>query len=201
MSIKQNLETIKEEFKSDEKIFESAFKIERIFYRYKWIFIGIVAILLILWIYTSIKDMLEEKNAQQASKIYAQLQQQDTPELFEQLEKKAPNLAEFLYLRKAVQNGDEEALQKLSNSKNSFIAEFAKYQNAMLKKDINELGLINGQFGDLAKFEQAFLLIQDKKIAQAQEILQAIPQDSSIKELSKLLSHYGVQTPAKEKNQ
>lgn len=200
MSIKQNLETIKEEFKSDEKIFESAFKIERIFYRYKWIFIGIVAILLILWIYTSIKDMLEEKNAQQASKIYAQLQQQDTPELFEQLEKKAPNLAEFLRLRKAVQNGDEEALQKLSNSKNSFIAEFAKYQNAMLKKDINELGLINGQFGDLAKFEQAFLLIQDKKIAQAQEILQAIPQNSSIKELSKLLSHYGVQTPAKEKN-
>ena len=201
MSIKQNLETIKEEFKSDEKIFESAFKIERIFYRYKWIFIGIVAILLILWIYTSIKDMLEEKNAQQASKIYAQLQQQDTPELFEQLEKKAPNLAEFLRLRKAVQNGDEEALQKLSNSKNSFIAEFAKYQNAMLKKDINELGLINGQFGDLAKFEQAFLLIQDKKIAQAQEILQAIPQNSSIKELSKLLSHYGAQTPAKEKNQ
>lgn len=200
MSIKQNLETIKEEFKSDEKIFESAFKIERIFYRYKWIFIGIVAILLILWIYTSIKDMLEEKNAQQASKIYAQLQQQDTPELFEQLEKKAPNLAEFLRLRKAVQNGDEEALQKLSNSKNSFIADFAKYQNAMLKKDINELGLINGQFGDLAKFEQAFLLIQDKKIAQAQEILQAIPQNSSIKELSKLLSHYGVQTPAKEKN-
>lgn len=201
MSIKQNLETIKEEFKSDEKIFESAFKIERIFYRYKWIFIGIVAILLILWIYTSIKDMLEEKNAQQASKIYAQLQQQDTPELFEQLEKKAPNLAEFLRLRKAVQNGDEEALQKLSNSKNSFIAEFAKYQNAMLKKDINELGLINGQFGDLAKFEQAFLLIQDKKTAQAQEILQAIPQNSSIKELSKLLSHYGAQTPAKEKNQ
>ncbi len=201
MSIKQNLETIKEEFKSDEKIFESAFKIERIFYRYKWIFIGIVAILLILWIYTSIKDMLEEKNAQQASKIYAQLQQQDTPELFEQLEKKAPNLAEFLRLRKAVQNGDEEALQKLSNSKNSFIAEFAKYQNAMLKKDINKLGLINGQFGDLAKFEQAFLLIQDKKIAQAQEILQAIPQNSSIKELSKLLSHYGAQTPAKEKNQ
>lgn len=201
MSIKQNLETIKEEFKSDEKIFESAFKIERIFYRYKWIFIGIVAILLILWIYTSIKDMLEEKNAQQASKIYAQLQQQDTPELFEQLEKKAPNLAEFLRLRKAVQNGDEEALQKLSNSKNSFIAEFAKYQNAMLKKDINELGLINGQFGDLAKFEQAFLLIQDKKITQAQEILQAIPQNSSIKELSKLLSHYGAQTPAKEKNQ
>lgn len=200
MSIKQNLETIKEEFKSDEKIFESAFKIERIFYRYKWIFIGIVAILLILWIYTSIKDMLEEKNAQQASKIYAQLQQQDTPELFRQLEKKAPNLAEFLYLRKAVQNGDEEALQKLSNSKIAFIAEFAKYQNAMLKKDINELGLINGQFGDLAKFEQAFLLIQDKKIAQAQEILQAIPQNSSIKELSKLLSHYGVQTPAKEKN-
>ena len=200
MSIKQNLETIKEEFKSDEKIFESAFKIERIFYRYKWIFIGIVAILLILWIYTSIKDMLEEKNAQQASKIYAQLQQQDTPELFEQLEKKAPNLAEFLRLRKAVQNGDEEALQKLSNSKNSFIAEFAKYQNAMLKKDINELVLINGQFGDLAKFEQAFLLIQDKKIAQAQEILQAIPQNSSIKELSKLLSHYGAQTPAKEKN-
>lgn len=200
MSIKQNLETIKEEFKSDEKIFESAFKIERIFYRYKWIFIGIVAILLILWIYTSIKDMLEEKNAQQASKIYAQLQQQDTPELFEQLEKKAPNLAEFLRLRKAVQNGDEEALQKLSNSKIAFIAEFAKYQNAMLKKDINELGLINGQFGDLAKFEQAFLLIQDKKIAQAQEILQAIPQNSSIKELSKLLSHYGVQTPAKEKN-
>ena len=201
MSIKQNLETIKEEFKSDEKIFESAFKIERIFYRYKWIFIGIVAILLILWIYTSIKDMLEEKNAQQASKIYAQLQQQDTPELFEQLEKKAPNLAEFLRLRKAVQNGDEEALQKLSNSKNSFIAEFAKYQNAMLKKDINELGLINGQFGDLAKFEQAFLLIQDKKTAQAQEILQAIPQNSSIKEISKLLSHYGAQTPAKEKNQ
>lgn len=200
MSIKQNLETIKEEFKSDEKIFESAFKIERIFYRYKWIFIGIVAILLILWIYTSIKDILEEKNAQQASKIYAQLQQQDTPELFEQLEKKAPNLAEFLRLRKAVQNGDEEALQKLSNSKNSFIADFAKYQNAMLKKDINELGLINGQFGDLAKFEQAFLLIQDKKIAQAQEILQAIPQNSSIKELSKLLSHYGAQTPAKEKN-
>lgn len=200
MSIKQNLETIKEEFKSDEKIFESAFKIERIFYRYKWIFIGIIAILLILWIYTSIKDILEEKNAQQASKIYTQLQQQDTPELFEQLEKKVPNLAEFLRLRKAVQNGDEEALQKLSHSKNSFIADFAKYQNAMLKKDINELGLINGQFGDLAKFEQAFLLIQDKKITQAQEILQAIPQNSSIKELSKLLSHYGVQTPAKEKS-
>ncbi len=201
MSIKQNLETIKEEFKSDEKIFESAFKIERIFRRYKWVFIGIIAIFIILWIYTGIKNILEEKNAKEASKIYTQLQQEYSANLFEQLEKKAPNLAEFLLLRKAVQNGDEEALQKLSNSKIAFISDFAKYQNAMLQKDINKLASINGAFSDLAKFEQAFLLIQDKKTIQAQELLQSIPQDSSIKELSKLLAHYGIlEIPSKEKN-
>lgn len=199
MSIKRDLENIKEEFQNDGRIFESAFQLERIFQRYKWVLVAIIVLALAGWVYTGIKGIIQEKNAKEASQLYTQLAQNHSEETFKQLEQKAPQLAEFLLLKKAVQSSNEEELKQLENSKNEFIKDFATYQIAMLKKDIKKLGEVKGEFSSLAKFEQAFLLIQDKQITQAKEVLQSIPQNSNIHELSKLLAHYGV-LEKKEKN-
>ncbi len=194
MSIKKDLEAIKEKFKADEKIVVSAFQMERFLKRYKWVLAGVVVLIVAGFVGMKIQSMLQEHRAKEASSLYDEMVKKGdfSQEAMQKLAKKAPELEEFLRLQKAVKSADESELEALSKSQNSFISSFARYQNAVLKKDINLLGKVDSGFANLAKFEQAFLLIEQSEPQKAKEILGAVSEDSNIKELANLLAHYGV---------
>lgn len=194
MNLKQDLEKVKNEFKSDEKIFESAFKVERFFKKYKYLLIVILVAVVVFVAYIQISSMMQESKAQKATEFYTKLlNEPNNQALRDGLEKNSPELFLLFRLAQAMKNGNEEELAELGKSKNQLVAALAKYQNATLKKDLVALAEVKEEyFLDLAKIQQAFLLIQNNKVQESHELLQSITEGSPLKEVAKTLLHYRV---------
>ncbi|MCE3040325.1 hypothetical protein [Helicobacter anatolicus] len=192
MSLKQNLEHVKNEFKSDEKIFESAFKIERFFKKYKILLFVLLGVCVVLFAYFQISGIIEENRAKKATEFYNKLlDEPNNQALREGLAKNSEELFLFFELSQAMKSGDEVSLKKLEDSKNVLVAELAKYQNASLQKDLQALANVQiFSLQELAKLQQAFLLIQNNQVKEAHELLQSIQEDSLLKDVIKILLHY-----------
>lgn len=192
MNLKQNLDVVKNEFKSDEKIFESAFRIERFIKKYKYLLLGILLVCVGIFIFFQIDSKIQEKRALRATEVFDKLLvEPNNQALIDVLKQESPQLYEMFGLSQAMKTSDEKSLKDLSKSKNDLVKNFASYQLASLQKDEDALGRINTDgFGDLAKMQQAFLKLQTNDYKEAAEILQSIGQDSVLKEMVKLLLHY-----------
>ncbi|RDU74195.1 hypothetical protein CQA57_02700 [Helicobacter anseris] len=192
MNLKQNLDVVKNEFKSDEKIFESAFRIERFIKKYKYLLLGVLLVCIGIFIFFQIDSKIQENRALRATEVFDKLLiEPNNQALIDVLKQESPQLYEMFSLSQAMKTSDEKSLKDLSKSKNDLVKNFASYQLASLQKDEDALGRINTDgFGDLAKMQQAFLKLQTNDYKEAAEILQSIGQDSVLKEMVKLLLHY-----------
>ncbi|CBG40159.1 hypothetical protein [Helicobacter mustelae] len=192
MGLKKDLEIVKNEFKSDEKIFESAFRVERFFKKYKKILLVLLGILIAAVVYWQVSSILEENRAQKSSEYARELQKQPKNQaLRDKLKQSSPLLYEIFLLKEALRSGSQEDLSHLAKSKNPLIAQIAKYQDASIQKDQKLLSSIDaGPLKDLAKIQSAFLLKENHKNKEANEILQSIPDASGLKEIAKMLLHY-----------
>lgn len=192
MNLKQNLDVVKNEFKSDEKIFESAFRIERFVKKYKYLLLGVLLVCVGIFIFFQIDSKIQENRAFRATEVFDKLLvEPNNQALIDVLKQETPQLYEMFSLSQAMKTSDEKSLKDLSKSKNDLVKNFASYQLASLQKDEDALGRINTDgFGDLAKMQQAFLKLQTNDYKEAAEILQSIGQDSVLKEMVKLLLHY-----------
>lgn len=192
MNLKQNLDVVKNEFKSDEKIFESAFRIERFVKKYKYLLLGVLLVCVGIFIFFQIDSKIQENRALRATEVFDKLLvEPNNQALIDVLKQESPQLYEMFSLSQAMKTSDEKSLKDLSKSKNDLVKNFASYQLASLQKDEDALGRINTDgFGDLAKMQQAFLKLQTNDYKEAAEILQSIGQDSVLKEMVKLLLHY-----------
>ncbi len=192
MSLKNNLEAMKDEFKTDEKIFESAFRLERLFKKYKYLFIIVLVVLIGAIVVFEVDGYFKQKRAIKASEIYEQLlKEPNNQSLLDALKENAPQLQELFLLSRAIKKGDEDTLKQLMQSQDSFVADFATYQLASLNQDLSLLYNVDSKgFGDLAKLQQAYLLLKQKKDKQAHEILEVLDQQSPLKEMAKIFLHY-----------
>lgn len=192
MSLKEKLQVAKESFSSDEKIFESAFRLELFLKKYKYLLIILVVGLVGYLLFVQINAKIEEKKAIEATSIYEKLlNEPNNQALIDALQSKSPQLLEIFLLSQAIKTNDVETLKKMIDSKSALVKSFAAYQFASLQQDTEKLGILDtGGFADLAKLQQAFLMIEQKKIQEAKEVLQSIDQTSVLQELVKILLHY-----------
>ncbi|WP_104697741.1 MULTISPECIES: tetratricopeptide repeat protein [unclassified Helicobacter] len=192
MSLKENLQVAKESFSSDEKIFESAFRLERFFKKYKYLLITLAVVLIGYFLFLQVNAKMEEKRAIEATEIYEKLlKEPNNQALIDALGKKSSQLLEIFLLSQAVKTNDASSLKKMVDSKNLLVKNFATYQLASLEQNMDKLGALSTDgFVDLAKIQQAFLMIEQKKIQEAREVLQSIDQNSVVRELVRLLLHY-----------
>lgn len=200
--LSKDLETIKSEFQNDEKLLENAFKLERLFKKYKFVLLGIVAVV-VLWIVIVVaSDYVEEKNAKEISQIYNELlvSPQNTV-LRENLKNKAPKLYDaFIYANLSSQKEARIAeLEELSQSKNELIAQIASYELASLKEDLQALSTIaknpkkqNDSLKDFAKIQEAYLLLKNNDIDKAREVLKGVSSESSLDSIARQMEHYGI---------
>ena len=191
MGIKENLEAVKSEFKADEKLFESAFRIERLIKKYKFVLIGLLVALVGGFAYMQVQAKMQASRALKASEIYTQLlRSPNNQALIDALGKNAPELQALFLLSQAIKNSDATELKAMSESKDKFIADFALYELASLRKDDAALGAVRGSFGDLAKIQRAYLLFGQKRYKEAHEILESIDPASPLREVAKVYLHY-----------
>ena len=197
MSLKENVEMVKEELNSEEKFFENAVKAEHFVKKYKTLLIGGVVVL-VLGVGAKIGyDVSVRSTIEHANKALSTLQKDATnKEAQTELKRLNPDLFDAWQLSVALNEKDDKLLNSLSSSKAIAVSDIASYQKAVYNKDIKALEEYSMKpqsiYKDLALFELAVLLIQDNKPEEAHSKLQSITKESPIYKYAQPLMHYGI---------
>ena len=188
---------VKEELNQEEKFFESAVKTERFVKKYKMPLISMIVTVVVVIIGNSIYQAnLSQTIAESNSAYMTLLATPDDAQAAKTLEKTNSNLYEAWQFKRALDTRDEAKLEALSASSSEIVSDLATYELAAIKKDkaaLNAYALNqNAILKDLAILNEAVLLMQEGKTAEAKERLRLIDEDSSFKKMVILLQHYGV---------
>ena len=197
MSLKENIDMVKEELNQEEKLFESAVKTERFVKKYKMPLISTLIAVVVVLIGNSVYQASVDSAIAASNEAYISLQKNaDDTEAAKVLEKNNAALYDGWRLQVALKAHDQETLKSLTSSSSAVVADLAKYELAALNKDqaaLNEYALKqDAVFKDLAILNEAVLLMQEGKTAEAKTRLSQIDDKSSLQKMVKLLQHYGV---------
>lgn len=197
MSLKQDIEMVKEELNSEEKFFEKAVITEKFVKKYKNVMIASVVVI-ILGVSANIAYTINKQNRiDEANLALSQLQSNPKDEgALSKLEVLSPALYNVWSYSQAVANKDVESLKKLENSKSELIGDLAAYDVASESKNVEALSSYalkqDAIYKDLAQIQAAVLLINESKTTEAQEKLSMISIDSPLAQVANALMHYGV---------
>lgn len=198
MSLKENIDMVKEELNQEDKLFETAVKTERFVKKYKMPLISFVVAVVAVLIGNSIYQLNLSQTISKSNAAYLTLlsSPSDT-EANKVLKETNPELYDAWQLKVALADADEVKLEALRSSSSSVVADLASYELAALKKDkaaLNEYALNQDAIlKDMAILNEAVLLMKEGKTAEAKERLSLIDEDSSFKKMVALLQHYGVE--------
>ncbi|PHR58946.1 MAG: hypothetical protein COA44_02025 [Arcobacter sp.] len=197
VSLKENIEMVKEELNQEEKLFESAVKTERFVKKYKMPLIGIVSTIFVILVGNSVYQASLASAQTASNEAYIELLKDPSDtKAAGILEDNNPSLFDAWKLQTALTNNDIEVLESLRSSSSPIVADLASYESAALKKDmaaLNEYALNQeAVLKDLAILNEAVLLMQEGKTQEAQERLKMIDKKSSLQKIVTLLQHYGV---------
>lgn len=184
MSMKENMDFVKNELNSEEKFLESFVKLERFYKKNKFIILTLLAIIVLAIVAFVVKKELDEKNKIKANIIYEKVlknpKDEKALEELKSLDEKLYNVA--LYVKK-----DEK-------TKSLYLRELAQYEKALKEKNVsklNELSMKNDfLLKEFALFNKALLLTKEGKYKEANETLNLIQKDSKAFDLAKLLKHH-----------
>ena len=188
MSIKDDVNYIKNELSSEEKFLESFVKTERFFKKYKKLIFGLIILAIVGSVVFLVKTKLDEKNLYEANIALSNFLENGNQNSLDQLKEKNRDLYEIaLYL-------DAKNEFKNADINLKYLKELLDFQVALLNSNQSELDLVSKKadflLKDYAIFNQALILVNNQKYAEAREILGKISQDSRAFELATLLKHY-----------
>lgn len=188
MSIKENVNYVKDELSSEEKFLENFVKGERFFRKYKTLIFAVVVLAIVGSIGYVIKKDLDESNKLEANIAFNKFLESNDEKALATLKDKNEKLYEIaLFLQARKDN-------KTVEINTPVLKELAKFQVAMESKNIKELENLSMQNDFLLKefaiFNKALLLTNEGKFEEAKTALKQIPQTSKATELANLLNHY-----------
>lgn len=197
MSLKENMQMVKEELSSEEKFFENAVKTERFVKKYKTQLIAGIATVVVFVAAMAVYDANIEAKTAAANKAFMVLQTNpEDQQAAAELEAISPELYDVWRLSKAITNKDLSVLKALSKSDAIAVADMAKYEVAVLNSDAALLEDYSYQqnaiYKDLALVELAVLLMEKGNAEAAHQKLQGVANDSPMYSVAQMLLHYGV---------
>ncbi len=197
MSLKENIDMVKEEFSQEEKFFASAVQTERFVKKYKLQLISVLVAIVVVVIANALYQASVEQSIERSNKAYLTLlSNSDDAEAAEVLKENNPALYDAWQFKVAREKADQAGLKALTASSSDVIADLASYELAALNKDktaLNNYSLEQGAImKDLAILNEAVLLMQEQKIEEAKKRLSLIDEASPLKKLAMLLQHYGI---------
>lgn len=189
MNIQDNINEVKEQFESDEKMLASAFKLEKFYKKYKFFILGTVGVIVLFFGGRAVMGVIEDSRLASANEAYIQLVKnpKDTSALAT-LKDKNPSLFELFEYRNAIDNNNTEVLKTLSKSENDIISDVAGYHLAIM----NGTEANSKLYAEVAMFNNAHLLIKEGKISEANDELSQIGEKSPLYNLSKIMRHYTI---------
>jgi hypothetical protein len=197
VSLKENVDMIKDELSQEEKLFASAVKTERFVKKYKSPLIGAIVAIVVVVSANTLYQAKVDGEIERSNEAYAALLKTPSDEkMMSQLEENNKALYEAWLLQQAMQTGNADSLKSLEKSSSQVITDLATYQLAAMNKDKEALNAYalnqNAILKDLAIFNEAVLLMQEGKNEQAHERLKLIDEKSALYKMVTMLRHYGV---------
>lgn len=186
MSIKDDVKYVKKELSGDEKILESAFKVEELYKKYKYIIWGVIAAIILLFAGSAAMDAMKQAELDDANNAFLTLQTKaDDAQALETLKQKNPALFELYTFSQAAKTQDAKVLSILAGSKNSIIADSSKYTAATIEKKPVDSKL----YKEMALLEEAYISIKAGDMKNAKAKLELIDERSPLSMLARLLEH------------
>lgn len=189
MKLLDRLNSLRDKFLADKSAIGDAFRLEIFYKRYKamiWLAgIMFICIFIIYFLFSYYTQM----NTKKYNAIYNKLlEKPEDMDLVNQLkDSKLFNLYKF---KQALEFGNLASFEELSKG-NDLISYLSKYELGSFNEDINLLNEVDKYaYGDLAKIQSAYILINKNEFVEAKNILDKISKDSSVSIFAELLSHY-----------
>lgn len=196
MSLKEQIDMVKDELSQEEKMFEGAVKAERFLTKYKKQLIAAGIAILVLVGANIGYSTYQENRITKANSTLNKLLEEHDEKLLNELKANSEKLYELYLFSYALKNSDMQTLQKLSTSKEAIISDIASYEEALSKKSADELGNYsmkpNAVMKDLAVLSEAMILMKKGDVKQARSRLDMISKDSTAANFATLLKHYGL---------
>lgn len=197
MSLKENIEMVKNELNTEEQFFEKAVQTERFVKKYKKPLIGIVTAAILAIVAGSAYDIMTQNRIDQSNAAFNVLMSNaDDMAAQEQLKSLNPELFDVWSLSQALKKRDQDALRTLQSSKALVVSDLATYELSAIQEDESGLERYTEKSGallkDLALIETAVLLMDKGDKASAKAKLSMIDINSPVYQLAQTLAHYGV---------
>jgi putative exporter of polyketide antibiotics len=177
---------IKKEFSNDEKVLESAFKLETFYKKNKVIIWAVVIGLLLFFIAKTTMESMKAATLAEANQAFLTLQ--STPEdkaALATLKEKNPGLYDLYTYSVAVKNSDTKSLGALTTSSNEVVSDMSTYSVAALENKSSDSKL----YREMALIQEAYLLIKAGDVKGAKAKLTLIEEGSPLAMLASLLKH------------
>jgi predicted negative regulator of RcsB-dependent stress response len=189
MSLKENVDYVKEELNSEEKFLEGFVKVERFYKKNKLIMIAAVVIVVgvVIGLYTTKSMQVSNKlDANIAfNKVLENPKDNDAMNTLKDKSTQLYQVAQFIQASKENKTADIQV---------KYLKELVDYKKALDAKDINKLNDVSMQNDFLLKefaiFNKALLQVNEAKFADAKATLKLIPEDSKVSDLVNVLNHY-----------
>ncbi|EAI4352141.1 hypothetical protein ACQDRZ_000815 [Campylobacter jejuni] len=187
MGLKDNLKAVKNELNTEEQFIENFIKGERFIRKYKF-YISAVVIILVAWFAGNfIISKINDYKTKEANEIYANLiQDPSNKNLLEQLKNKNTNLYAIFLLKENINDLNNTAFQ------NELKQIYNNAQTNTLLKNIIALSLGDKSIflKNYDKLLEAYKLLEQNKIEEANVLLSQIKENSSLNQIAKNLKHY-----------
>lgn len=186
MSIKDNVNFVKTELSGDEKVLESAFRLESLYRKHKVKLWGAIAAVFLFFGAQLVMNAIQETKLAEANKAFLTLQNKsDDADALKILKENNFALFELYSYAQAAEKQDIKALESLSASSNTVIADASKYTAAILNKKPVDSKL----YKELALFVDAYLAINAGNAKMAKDKLELIDERSPLSVISGFLKH------------
>jgi hypothetical protein len=197
LSLKENMEALKEELSSEEKFFESAVRTERFVKRYQKPLIATVVASLLAVVGAIGYQAYRNAKIESSNAAFNLLLVNPMDTKAEQtLKNDNPELHDVWKLSRGIAQNDVSILEGLKHSESFGVADIATYEAAAIKGDIQSLEKYTKKQGalykDLALLELAVSAIEKGDSASAHQKLALITEESPLYQVAEALSHYGV---------
>lgn len=189
MSLKENVDYVKEELNSEEKFLEGTVKLERFFKKNKIIIIATVLVIITAVVGISVKNSMDESNKLEANIAFNKLlENPNDKEALKKLKETNIKLYEVANFINERDNGNPKAI------KIDYLNSLATYINAVNSNDIQKLNEVsmknNFILKEFAIFNKALIETKEGKFEEARNTLKLIPNESKVDQLVKILEHH-----------
>jgi hypothetical protein len=197
LSLKNDIEMVREKLNSEEKFFEKAVITERFVKKYKKFLIGGLVAIVVVVAANIAYDINKESKVREVNIALAILgEDAENSEALSTIKNISPALHDAWIYSNAVVKKDIQSMKKLTSSSSVMVADLASYEVAQESKDAKLLddyaSKKDAVYKDLALVQSAIIYMSNSDIQKAHERLAKISSESSLKNIANALMHYGV---------